>query len=73
MSSGCLASVWHVKLNRDCHNSTRKQKSARHQFITKALALANAPRLYLGLDFGTSGARAICIDGMFISVCVLLA
>ncbi|DBB12359.1 TPA: hypothetical protein ACH3X3_006443 [Trebouxia sp. C0006] len=44
-----------------CLNSRRKQDSRTRHVITSALQ-AQGPA-YLGLDFGTSGARAVCISG----------
>lgn len=64
--SSRLAAVWHVKLGPGRHNIACNRKAASIQRVIKACSLAKSQTLYLGLDFGTSGARAICIDGMFI-------
>lgn len=70
MSAGCLAAVWHVKLG-SCRNSTAcNRKLSSRGIATKVCSLAKSQTLYLGLDFGTSGARAICIDGR--SLCLYL-
>ena len=66
MSAGCLASVWHVKLGSGRNNIACSQRPASRQIARKACSLAKSRKLYLGLDFGTSGARAICIDGRLI-------
>ncbi|KAL3145457.1 hypothetical protein ABBQ32_003285 [Trebouxia sp. C0010 RCD-2024] len=59
MSTGSLGSVRRVKL--DAFQKSR-QKSSRHWNVSKSSAQSSSQKLYLGLDFGTSGARAICID-----------
>lgn len=63
MSTGCLTAVWHVKLGTGRNHIACSQRAASRQIATKASSLAKSQKLYLGLDFGTSGARAICIDG----------
>lgn len=68
MAAGCLGSGWHVKLVPRRYIGVCKRRSAGRQIVTKAYSLAKSQKLYLGLDFGSSGARAICIDGTLFSL-----
>ena len=68
MAAGCLGSDWHVKLVPGRYNGVCKRRLAGRQIVVKAYSLAKSQKLYLGLDFGSSGARAICIDGTLFSL-----
>lgn len=68
MAADCLGSTWHVKLVSGRYSGVCKQRSAGRQIVIKAYSLAKSQKLYLGLDFGSSGARAICINGTSFSL-----
>ena len=65
MSAVYLHPARHIKLlNSQKHRPGIRVRAAACSIVTKACTAQHSKRLYLGLDFGTSGARAICIDGV---------
>ena len=58
---------------RHCFAKLRAKSKHTHTLALQAGNLASSEEAYLGLDFGTSGARAVCITGTGLALVTGLA